>query len=62
METLDYDNIHPIVLDPRHPLTKLIIKHYDEKGTGGTGFCVVAKPYASINTSVETVKDGEPIQ
>ena len=31
VETLDYENIHPIVLDPRHPLTKLIIKHYDEK-------------------------------
>ena len=31
VETLDYENIHPIVLDPNHPLTKLIIKHYDEK-------------------------------
>ena len=31
VETLDYENIHPIVLNPRHPLTQLIIKHYDEK-------------------------------
>ncbi|XP_069366373.1 uncharacterized protein [Paralichthys olivaceus] len=30
-ETLDHDTIHPIVLDPRHYVTRLIIKHYDEK-------------------------------
>ncbi|XP_026105544.1 uncharacterized protein LOC113077350 [Carassius auratus] len=27
---LDEDTIHPIVLDPHHPLTKLIIKDYDD--------------------------------
>ena len=30
-ETLDHDYIHPIILDPKHPITKLIIKHYDDK-------------------------------
>ena len=30
-ESLDQDSIHPIILDPKHPITKLIIKHYDEK-------------------------------
>ncbi|XP_073718037.1 uncharacterized protein [Misgurnus anguillicaudatus] len=25
------DNIHPIVIDPHHPLTKLIIKDYDDR-------------------------------
>ncbi|XP_067233763.1 uncharacterized protein [Chanodichthys erythropterus] len=28
---LDEDNIHPIVLNPHHPLTKLIIKDYDDR-------------------------------
>ncbi|KAI4903701.1 hypothetical protein NFI96_008893, partial [Prochilodus magdalenae] len=28
---LEQDVIHPIVLDPQHPLTKLIIKDYDDK-------------------------------
>ena len=28
---LERDVIHPIVLDPQHPLTKLIIKDYDDK-------------------------------
>ncbi len=27
---LEGDNIHPIVLDPHHPLTKLIIRDYDD--------------------------------
>ncbi len=27
---LEEDNIHPIVLDPHHPLTKLIIRDYDD--------------------------------
>ncbi|XP_049889946.1 uncharacterized protein LOC126383475 [Epinephelus moara] len=31
VETPDHDNIHPIILDPKHHITKLIIKHYDEK-------------------------------
>jgi len=30
-ESLDQYSIHPIILDPKHPITKLIIKHYDEK-------------------------------
>ncbi len=29
--TLVHDNIYPIILDSKHPITKLIIKHYDEK-------------------------------
>lgn len=28
---LEEDTIHPIVLDPHHPLTKLIIKDYDDR-------------------------------
>lgn len=28
---LEEDNIHPIVLNPHHPLTKLIIKDYDDR-------------------------------
>ncbi|CAL9703965.1 unnamed protein product [Knipowitschia caucasica] len=28
---LAVDEVHPIVLDPRHPLTRLIIQDYDEK-------------------------------
>lgn len=31
IETLDPDVIHPIVLDPGHPITRLLIKHYDEQ-------------------------------
>lgn len=30
-ESLQHDNIHPIILEPNHPITKLLIKHYDEK-------------------------------
>lgn len=26
-ETLDHDYIHQIILDPKYPITKLIIKH-----------------------------------
>lgn len=26
---LDLNTLHPIVLDPAHPLTKLLIQHYD---------------------------------
>ncbi|KAL0186159.1 hypothetical protein M9458_017829, partial [Cirrhinus mrigala] len=29
ISSLGEDNIHPIILDPHHPLTKLIIKDYD---------------------------------
>ncbi|KAL0151955.1 hypothetical protein M9458_052762 [Cirrhinus mrigala] len=28
---LEPDNMHPIILDPRHPITKLIIQSYDSK-------------------------------
>lgn len=28
---LEPDNMHPIILDPRHPVTKLIIQNYDSK-------------------------------
>ncbi len=28
---LETDNMHPIILDPRHPITKLIIQSYDSK-------------------------------
>lgn len=27
---LELDTIHPLVLDPKHPVTQLHIKHYDE--------------------------------
>lgn len=30
-EVLEADAVHPVVLDPRHPTTKLIIKDYDER-------------------------------
>ncbi|KAL0153034.1 hypothetical protein M9458_051633, partial [Cirrhinus mrigala] len=30
INSLEEDNIHPIVLDPHHPLTKLIIKDFDD--------------------------------
>ncbi|MGH0181996.1 UNVERIFIED_CONTAM: hypothetical protein FKN15_010817 [Acipenser sinensis] len=30
-EGLDPDSIHPIVLDPSHPITKLLIQDYDER-------------------------------
>lgn len=55
IETLDPDVIHPIVFDPKHPTTSLLIKHYDEQflhpGPEGslqlsivpTGFSVVGK-------------------
>lgn len=29
-QDLDPDTIHPIILDPAHPSTRLLIKHYDE--------------------------------
>ncbi|CAI5683933.1 unnamed protein product [Oreochromis niloticus] len=30
VEQLELDTIHPIILDPKHPLTKLIIQDFDE--------------------------------
>lgn len=30
LNIVEPDTIHPIVLDPKHPLTALLIKHYDE--------------------------------
>ena len=30
-EVLDPDAIHPIIIDSRHPLTRLLIKSYDER-------------------------------
>ncbi len=30
-ELLKPDTAHPIVLDPKHPLSQLLIQHYDEK-------------------------------
>ncbi|KAL4008256.1 hypothetical protein ACER0C_002108 [Sarotherodon galilaeus] len=30
-EDLDLDAMHPIVLDPQHPVTKLLIREYDEQ-------------------------------
>ncbi len=30
-EVLEEDAVHPVVLDPRHPITALIIKDYDER-------------------------------
>ena len=73
-ETLDHDYILPIILDPKHPITKLIIKHFDEnfstqglsvsweKWDADTGSFVVDKVFANINTSVKTVGNGEPKQ
>ena len=31
VENLTQDSIHPIILDPKHAITKLLIKHYDQK-------------------------------
>ncbi|XP_049330293.1 uncharacterized protein LOC125798980 [Astyanax mexicanus] len=31
LQTLNMDEAHPIVLDPRHPVTQLLIKEFDER-------------------------------
>ena len=30
-EDLEEDVVHPIILDPHHPVTKLVIQDYDQK-------------------------------
>lgn len=42
-ENLECDYIHPIILDPKHPITKLLIKYYEEKLHHPRPECVLAE-------------------
>ncbi len=68
-DQLDQDTLHPVVLDPHHHITKLIIQDFDgrlahpgpERGgsyADGFGSYVEGRPSGNISITVPNVRDG----
>ncbi len=72
---LEPEMAHPVVLDPKHPVTRMLIRHFDsnlkhpgserlfgEYFGAGTGYFGVVKLFGRSNVAVWNVRNGELIR
>lgn len=63
LQNAKLDEVHPIVLDPRHPTTKLLIKEFDERLlTSRSGASICRAPVAVLDSVRTSGYQAPPVQ